>query len=86
MKTAYTHRRSSHSARQQQERDRVLQARLRAEGHKSEPMCLAYGGQPITEDGKLLVSGWRAIDQRSTIKHTTHGDFSHLHAKPLRCK
>lgn len=83
MKTAYTHRHSSHTERQQQERDRVLQVRLRAEGHKSELMCLAYGGRPITDDGKLLVSGWKAIDQRSTIKHTTHGDFSHLHANQL---
>lgn len=83
MKTAYTHRHSSHSVRQQQERDRVLQARLRAEGHKSELLRLAYGGRQITDDGKLLVSGWKAIGQRSTIKHTTHGDFSHLHANPL---
>ncbi|USL94528.1 hypothetical protein [Escherichia phage TM1] len=85
-KSAYVHRHSSHTKRQQQERDRVLQARLQAEGHKSELMCLAYGGRPITDDGKLLVSGWKAIDQRSTIKHTTHGDFSHLHATPLICK
>lgn len=85
-KSAYVHRHSSHSARQQQERDRVLQARLRAEGSKSELMCLAYGGRPVTDDGKLLVSGWRAIDQRSTIKHTARGDFSHLHANPLICK
>lgn len=84
-KSAYTHRHSSHTTRQQQERDRVLQARLRAEGHKSE-LVLAYGGRPITDDGKLLVSGWRAIDQRSDIKHTTRGDFSHLHANPLICK
>ena len=83
MKTVYTNRHSSHTTRQQQERARVLQARLRAEGHKSELMCLAYGGRPITDDGKLLVSGRRAIGQRSTIKHTTHGDFSHLHANPL---
>lgn len=84
--TGYRHGMSSHSERQQQERDRVLKARLRAEGHKSELMCLAYGGRPITDDGKLLVSGWKAIDQRSTIKHTTKGDFSHLHANPLICK
>lgn len=81
--TGYRHGTSSHSARQQQERDRVLQARLLVEGHKSELMRLAYGGQPITEDGKLLVSGWKAIGQRSTIKHTTKGDFSHLHTNPL---
>ena len=84
--TGYRHGTSSHSARQQQERDRVLRARLRAEGHKSELMCLVYGGRPTTEDGKLLVSGWKAIDQRSTIKHTTNGCFSHLHASPLILK
>lgn len=83
---SYKHKTSSHTIRQQQERDRVLQARLRAEGRKSELMCLAYGGRPRTDDGKLLVSGWRAIDQRSDIKHTTRGDFSHLHANPLICK
>lgn len=82
----YTHKTSSHTIRQQQERDRVLHARLLAEGHKSELMCLVYGGRPITDDGKLLVSGWKVIDQRSTIKHTTEGDFSHLHANPLICK
>lgn len=81
--TGYRHGTSSHSTRQQQERDRVLQARLRAEGHKSELMSLAYGGRPSTDDGKLLVSGWTAIDQRSTIKHTTHGGFIHLHANQL---
>lgn len=84
--TGYRHGTSSHTIRQQKERDMFLQRRMRAEGHKSELMCLAYGGQPITEDGKLLVSGWKAIDQRSTVKHTTHGDFSHLHANPLICK
>lgn len=86
MRTLYNHRHSSHTIREQQERDRVLQARLQAEGHKSELMCLAYGGRPVTDDGKLLFSGWKAIDQRSTIKHTTRGDFSHLHANPLICK
>lgn len=83
---SYKHKTSSHTIRQQQERDRVLQARLRAEGRKSELMCLAYGGRQRTDDGKLLVSGWRAIDQRSDIKHTTRGDFSHLHANQLICK
>lgn len=82
----YTHKTSRHTSRQQQERDRVLQARLRAEGNNAELMGLTYGGRPRTDDGKLLVSGWRAIDQRSTIKHTTKGDFSHLHANPLICK
>lgn len=82
----YKHGYSSRTIREQQERDSVLQRRMRAEGHKAEAMVLAYGGTPMTEDGKLLVSGWRAIDQRSDIKHTTHGDFSHLHANPLICK
>lgn len=85
-KSAYVHRHSSHTKHQQQERDRVLQARLRAEGYKSELVRLALMDDPITDDGKLLVSGWKAIDQRSTIKHTTNGDFSHLHANPLICK
>lgn len=84
--TGYRHGTSSHSARQQRERDMFLQRRMLVEGHKSELMCLAIGGRPITDDGKLLVSGWKAIDQRSTIKHTTHGDFSHLRANPLICK
>lgn len=82
----YQHKRSTRTEMEQAKRDTFLQRRMRAEGHKSELMCLAYGGRPITDDGKLLVSGWRAIDQRSTIKHTTKGDFSHLHANPLICK
>lgn len=86
MKTVYTHKPSSRSRMEQAQRDMFLQRRMIAEGHKSELMGLVYGGRPITDDGKLLVSGWKAIDQRSTIKHTTHGDFSHLHANPLICK
>ena len=86
MKTVYTHKSSSRSRMEQVQRDMFLQRRMIAEGHKSELMRLAYGGRPITDDGKLLVSGWRAIDQRSDIKHTSKGDFSHLHAKPLICK
>lgn len=86
MKTVYTHKPSSRSRMEQAQRDMFLQRRMRAEGHKSELMCLAYGGRPISDDGKLLVSGWKEIDQRSTIKHTTHGDFSHLHANPLILK
>lgn len=83
MKTVYIHKPSSRSRMEQTQRDTFLQRRMRAEGHKYELICLAYGGRPITDDGKLLVSGRKAIDQRSTIKHTTHGDFSHLHANPL---
>lgn len=83
MKTVYTNKPSSYSRVEQAQRGMLLQRRMIAEGHKSELMCLAYGGRPITDDGKLLVSGWKAIDQRSAIKHTTHGDFSHLYANPL---
>ena len=86
MKTVYTNKPSSRSRVEQAQRDMFLQRRMVAEGHKSELLRLAYGGRPITDDGKLLVSGWKAIDQRSAIKHTTHGDFSHLHANPLICK
>lgn len=83
MKTVYTHKPSSRSRMEQAQRDMLLQRRMRAEGHKSELMCLEYGGRPNTDDGKLLVSGRKAIYQRSTIKHTTQGDFSHLQANPL---
>lgn len=86
MKTIYINKPSIRSRVEQIERDVVLHRRMRTEGHKYELMNLAFGGRPITDDGKLLVSGWKAIDQRSTIKHTTHGDFSHLHANPLICK
>ena len=83
MKTVYINKPSIRSRVEQIQRDEFLHRRMKAEGHKSELMCLAYGGRPITDDGKLLVSGWKAMDQRSTIKHTTHGDFSHLHTNPL---
>ncbi|WLW38412.1 hypothetical protein OCLPNDPH_00037 [Escherichia phage Zappy] len=86
MKTVYINKPSIRSRVEQIERDVFLHRRMRAEGNKYELMSLAFGGRPITDDGKLLVSGWKAIDQRSTIKHTTHGDFSHLHANPLICK
>lgn len=86
LETGYRHGTSSRSHMEQAQRDMILHRRMVAEGHKSELTRLAYAGRPITDDGKLLVSGWKAIDQRSTIKHTTHGDFSHLHANPLICK
>lgn len=79
----YSHKRSTRSEMEQAKRDAFLQRRMRAEGNNAELRCLAYGARPRTDDGKLLVSGWRAIDQRQTIRHTTNGDFSHLHANPL---
>lgn len=83
----YQHKRSTRSEMEQAKRDTFLQRRMRAEGHKDELMGLYYGfAKASTEDAKLLVSGWRAMDQRLTIKHTSKGDFSHLHANPLICK
>lgn len=82
----YQHKRSTRSEMEQSKRDAFLQRRMRAEGNKAELMGLRYGGRPRTDDAKLLVSGWRAMDQRADIKHTTQGDFSHLHANPLICK
>lgn len=83
----YQHKRSTRSEMEQAKRDTFLQRRMRAEGHKSELMGLYYGfDKATTDDAKLLVSGWRAMDQRAGIKHTTQGDFSHLHANPLICK
>lgn len=82
----YKHKRSTHSEMEQAKRDTFLQRRMRAEGHKAELVGLVYGGRPRTDDAKLLVAGWRADFQRDDIKHTTQGDFSHLHANPLICK
>lgn len=82
----YIHKTSSHTARQQQERDAVLQRRMLAEGNKRELTALWYGFPPQTTDGKLLMAGVRAGLERDNIKHTTKGDFSHLHANPLICK
>lgn len=84
--TGYKSKTSSHTMRERQERDRVLQARLRAEGNKSELMRLAYGGRPTTDDGKLLVAGWNAAEQREQQAHTSAGDFSHLAGSPLILK
>lgn len=76
-RSTYTKR--SRSDIEQAERDAHLQRRMKVEGHKSELICLSYGGSPETEDGKLLVSSWTAREQRDSLKHTTKGDFTHLH-------
>lgn len=79
--------RQSRSRREQAERDMVLTKRMLVEGHKADTMLYAYGSTNMkSEDGKLLLAGRRANIQRASLKHTTHGDFSHLHAKPLICK
>lgn len=79
--------RQSRSGREQAERDMVLTKRMLAEGHKVDTMLYAYGSTNLkSEDGKLLLAGRRADLQRAGLTHTTKGDFSHLHAKPLICK
>lgn len=79
--------RKSRSGREQAERDMVLTKRMLAEGHKADTMLYVYGSTNMkSEDGKLLLAGRRADIQRASLKHTTRGDFSHLHAKPLICK
>lgn len=75
----YVNRKSSHSLREQYERDSLLARRMIAEGHKSELLTIPYGGEPSSDDGKLLVSTRKARYQRDTICHTSRGDFCHLH-------
>lgn len=79
--------RQSRSRREQAERDMVLTKRMLAEGHKVDTMIYVYGSTNMkSEDGKLLLAGRRADIQRASLTHTTHGDFSHLHANQLICK
>lgn len=73
-------RKLSREEQYQRERDRVLQARMVAEGDEVDLMLMAYGATPLTDDGKLLAAGQRANLQRNSIKHTTKGDFTHLHS------
>ena len=67
-------------------RQNVLHKRMMAEGHKAEAIVIAYGGKPQSDDGKLLVAGWRADWERDDIRYTTKGDFCHLAGKPLIIK
>lgn len=65
----------------QNDRERVLTARLRAEGNKSELYAYIYGAVNMKSDeGKLLLAGRRAALESTTIKYTTKGDFTHLHS------
>lgn len=82
----YVNRKSSHSLREQYERDSLLARRMIAEGHKSELLTIPYGFEPSSDDGKLLVSARKARYQRDTIRHTSRGDFSQLHTNPLIIK
>lgn len=66
--------------REQRQRDSVLERRMRAEGNKSDLFIMSYGGKARTEDGKLLESSRKATNQKSRIKYTTRGDFTHLHS------
>lgn len=66
--------------REQRRRDSVLERRMRAEGNKADLVTMPYSGKARTEDGKLLESSRKAANQKSRIKYTTKGDFTHLHS------
>lgn len=85
-RAGYVNRPSTRSRREQIERDHLLARRMVAEGNRADLMYMLYGMEPESEDGKLLAEAWKAYDQRNTIRHTSQGDFSHLHANPLICK
>lgn len=85
-RATYVNRPSTRSRREQAERDNLLARRMEAEGNESDLLYMVYGCEPKSEDGKLLAEAWKAYDQRNTIRHTSQGDFSHLHANPLICK
>lgn len=72
---AYQWRPSSHSLREQHDRNNLLVRRMVAEGNAADLRCL----EPESEDGKLLNEAWKAYDQRKSIRHTSLGDFCHLH-------
>lgn len=84
--SGYQFRPSTHSLREQAERDSVLARRMVAEGNELELMAILHGYEPESSDGKLLTEAWKAYDQRNTIRHTSRGDFCHLHVNPLICK
>lgn len=74
------YRKLSREEQAKNERIAVLTRRMLAEGHKRDVMVMPYGGKPISEDGKLLQATRKATIQKSRIKHTTKGDFTHLHS------
>lgn len=82
----YCNKTSSHTIRERQARDRVLVRRMQAEGHKQDRIGICYGIVPSSDDGKLLVSGWKSDLQRERQAHTSAGDFSHLAGNPLILK
>lgn len=77
--SGYQFRPSTRSLREQAERDSVLARRMVAEGNQLELMAMWHGFEPECSDGKLLAEAWKAYDQRNTIRHTSRGDFCHLH-------
>ena len=82
----YQHRPSTRSLREQAERDNLLMKRMVAEGNELDLLTIPYGGEPVSNDGKLLVAARMAYHQRRTICHTSRGDFSHLHANRVIIK
>lgn len=83
---AYQWRPSTHSLREQAERDSLLARRMVAEGNQVELLAMHHGFEPECSDGKLLAESWKAYDQRKSIRHTSHGDFCDIHVNPLICK
>lgn len=74
-KNEYKWRPSTHSRREQIKRNMLLVRRMIAEGNEADLRRL----EPESEDGKLLDATEKASDQRNTIRHTSRGDFCHLH-------
>lgn len=74
------YRKLSRDEQYQSDRERLLMARMLAEGHKRDVMVMPYGGKPMSEDDKLLQATRKAANQKSRIKYTTKGDFTHLHS------
>ena len=82
----YHQRPSTRSLREQDERDELLVRRMIAEGHKADLLASVYGAEPKSVDGKLLAESWKARHQRDSIRHTSGGDFCHLHANRMIIK
>lgn len=75
------YRKLTRDEKYQNDRERVLTARLHAEGNKTELYAYLYGSLNLkSDDGKLLLAGRKAALESTTIKYTTKGDFTHLHS------
>lgn len=62
-------------------RDTLLMKRMHAEGNRTDFITALYGSNDLrSPDGRLLMSSLKAIKQLRSLKHTTKGDFCHLHS------